>query len=151
MQRGQDGKGMRGGHLRFRQQRLQGRSHIAFRPLHQQALRAHAPEQIRMRESRHERFLFRRIKSGIRIIARAAGVNPIDPAVLRIAHRSLVGIALAVFRIESRVVFVRRGVVLDDEVIPIADPHRAIGAGFRRHRARPRIGRAVEVVVQLFR
>ena len=66
-----------------------------------------------------------------------------------VAHGSFVSVSFAVFGIETCGCFIRRRVVLNDQVIPIANPHGTIGAGFSKHWTRPSIGRVVEVVRQL--
>ncbi len=50
------------------------------------------------------------------------GDDPVDPAVGLVAERGLVGVPLAGPESPGR------GVVLDDEAVPVADPDRAVGA-----------------------
>lgn len=73
------------------------------------------------------------------VVLAALGIDAEDAAKRILAQRGLVGIALAVLGIVTGGILVGRGVVLDDEVIPIRDPDGAVGAG-------PTAAAGVEVV-----
>jgi len=90
------------------------------------------------------------VEARVAVIRRALRIDPVNAAVLLVAERGFVGVALAVAGVESGARFVRGRVVLDDQVVPIADPNRAVGSGFRVDGTGPGIGAAVDVVRKLF-
>ena len=128
---------------------FQSGNDVIFATLNQQALRRQAPEQVGVGQGIEQRFLLRQIQLGIHIILRASRINAIDSTMSGIAHRGLIRIAFAIFGIQSRVGLARCGVVLNDEIVPVADPNGTIWSRFRSNGARPSIGRVVEIVVQL--
>ena len=65
--------------------------------------------------------------------------DPVDPAALMVAQRRLVGVPRAVAEA------LRRRVVLDDEVVPVGEPHRAVGSDLRVHGREPLLGAGRQV------
>ena len=76
-----------------------------------------------------------RFGAGCRVLVGDA----VDAAALTIAQRRLVGVAGAVAEP------VRRRVVLDDEVVPVGEPHRAVRPDLRVDRREPFLGAGGEV------
>ncbi len=65
--------------------------------------------------------------------------DPVDAAALMVAQRRLVGVAGAVRKA------LRRRVVLDDEVVPVGEPHRTVRPDLRVHGCEPLFGAGRQV------
>ena len=72
--------------------------------------------------------------------------HAVDAAVLAVAVGVDVRVAAAVFCIVPGAAFIGRGVMLDDEIIPVGHPQVAIGANLGHDRAEPFIGAGHETV-----
>ena len=105
------------------------------RPIDERPLGTHPPEEVVVGEHRHE--LARRGGSEVARRGRGGGGrsafvdDPEDPAVALVAQGGFVGVPLAVLEAG------RRGIVLDDVVVPIDHPHLAVRAHLGGDRRRP--------------
>ena len=112
------------------------------RAIDERPLGPHPPEEIVVGEHRHE--LLRRggseVARGRCGGGRSAFVDDAEnPAVALVAERRLVGVPLAVLEAG------RRGIVLDDVVVPIDHPHLAVRAHLGGDRRRPFIVAGEEI------
>ena len=115
------------------------RDNVLLRALDEEALRRQAPEHVvgRERVEQARRVLHR--QGALRRRRRVLVGHPVEASAPVIAQRRLVGVARAVA--EAR----RRRVVLDDEVVPVREPHGAVGADLRVHGREPLLGARREV------
>ena len=82
----------------------------------------------------------------IGIVLAAFRIDAEDAAARGVAERRLVSVSAAVLGVVAGRFHVGSRVVLDDEIIPVSDPDRAVGAGFRKDRAGPAVGAGIKIV-----
>ncbi|NIP92478.1 MAG: hypothetical protein GWO24_02985, partial [Akkermansiaceae bacterium] len=83
------------------------------------------------------------------VVLRAGGVNAVDSSVLLVPVGGDVGVALAAPGIQPGGGLIGGGVVLDHEVVPVADPEGAVRSDFRADWSGPGVGRVVDIVGEL--
>ena len=128
------------------------RDDIGLASLDDEALCGRAPEHVVVAERLHqlERPVHAQRKRRIRL--RVLPHEPVDAAAIAFAQRRVVRIADAVLkRVFLRDRADRRRVVLDDEVVEVEEPQRAVGSDFRVHRRKPLVVAGGDVPAILLR
>ena len=142
-------KGLHGGSIALANDVLELCDYAEGLRFHKQSLGFETPQEILMGKSCHERAGVAGIEAGISVIGSVVEINAIDAATAGVAQRGFVSTAAARFGINASGSHTGYLIMLDENIVLIADPDHAIGSCFREHRGRPPIAAVKEVVRKL--